>query len=122
MVIGCSETTEGLVGNDNHYQLVVQYSTRKVVKLTTLNVVSPVASISLLIGSDVHHFVFTVKCLDEGSCSFCSIHSFLCNCGDRMERLDKVRDAILSPLRRHQVRPSVLLIIITYSISVYYYY
>ena len=29
-------------------------------KLTTLNVVSPVASISLLIGSDVHHFVFTV--------------------------------------------------------------
>ena len=30
-------------------------------KLTTLNVVSPVASISLLIGSDVHHFVFTVK-------------------------------------------------------------
>ena len=30
------------------------------VKLTTLNVVSPVASISLLIGSDVHHFVFTV--------------------------------------------------------------
>ena len=32
MVIGCSETTEGLVGNDNHYQLVVQYSTRKVVK------------------------------------------------------------------------------------------
>ena len=56
MVIGCSETTEGLVGNDNHYQLVVQY-----LKLTTLNVVSPVASISLLIGSDVHHFVFTVK-------------------------------------------------------------
>ena len=31
------------------------------VKLTTLYVVSPVASISLLIGSDVHHFVFTVK-------------------------------------------------------------
>ena len=30
-------------------------------KLTTLNVVSPVASISLLIGSDVHHFVFTVQ-------------------------------------------------------------
>ena len=30
------------------------------VKLTILNVVSPVASISLLIGSDVHHFVFTV--------------------------------------------------------------
>ena len=29
-------------------------------KLTTLNVVSLVASISLLIGSDVHHFVFTV--------------------------------------------------------------
>ena len=31
------------------------------VKLTTLNVVSPVASISLLIGSDAHHFVFTVQ-------------------------------------------------------------
>ena len=30
-------------------------------KLTTQNVVSPVASISLLIGSDVHHFVFTVS-------------------------------------------------------------
>ena len=29
------------------------------------------------------------KRLDEGSCSFCSIHSFLCNCGDRMERLDR---------------------------------
>ena len=37
-------------------------------KLTTLNVVSPVASKSLLIGSDVHHFVFTVqKCLVLGS-------------------------------------------------------
>ena len=37
-------------------------------KLTTLNVVSPVASISLLIGSDVHHFVFTVQDL-ASSCS-----------------------------------------------------
>ena len=27
MVIGCSKTTEGLVGSDNHYQFVVQYST-----------------------------------------------------------------------------------------------
>ena len=34
-------------------------------KLTTLNVVSPVASISLLIGSDVHHFVFTVHHSDK---------------------------------------------------------
>ena len=32
----------------------------KEVKLTTLNMVSPVASISLLIGSDVHNFIFTV--------------------------------------------------------------
>ena len=30
------------------------------------------------------------KHLDEGSCSFCSIHSFLCNCGVRMERLDRL--------------------------------
>ena len=30
------------------------------VKFTTLNVVSPMASISLLIGSDAHHFIFTV--------------------------------------------------------------
>ena len=29
-------------------------------KPTTINLVSPVASISLQIGSDVHHFVFTV--------------------------------------------------------------
>ena len=39
---------------------------------------------------------------------FYSIHSFLCNCGDRMERLVgiwKVRDAILSPWWRHRVRP-----------------
>ena len=33
------------------------------VKLTTLYVVSPVASVSL-IGSDIHHFVFTVYILN----------------------------------------------------------
>ena len=38
----------------------VHYMKDSEVKLTTLNVVRPVASMSLLIGSDVHHFVFTV--------------------------------------------------------------
>ena len=50
-------------------------------KLTTLNVVSPVASISLLIGSDVHHFVFTVyisffHLIVNGFCVTCNNNNY----------------------------------------------
>ena len=68
------------------------------------------------------------KRLDEGSCSFCSTHSFLCNCGDRMERLERHLTSegcnIFSMAKtsgKAQCAPYYKNTI-TYSTSVYYYY
>ena len=63
------------------------------------------------------------KRFDEGSCSFCSIHSFLCNCGDRMERLDRLLTtfSMAKTSGKAQCAPYYKNTI-TYSTSVYYYY
>ena len=69
------------------------------------------------------------KRFDEGSCSFCSIHSFLCNCGDRMERLDRLLTSegcntfsmVKTSSGKAQCAPYYKNTI-TYSTSVYYYY
>ena len=45
---------------------------------------------SLLAWADVRiGFPRTLVRVDSMMAFFCSIHSFLCNCGDRMERLDR---------------------------------
>ena len=57
---------------------------------------------------------------------FCSIHSFLCNCGDRMERLDRhLTSEVCNTLSMAKTSGKACVLstrTITYSISLYYYY